>query len=109
MRDSDNDADAELLEAQRVLAAYRTERSPTAEAAARSALGLLRAVYNSKELPLYMRVDAAKAALPYELPKAGTPRPREIPNLGERLETARKAGGLRVIEASPAKPPKGAA
>jgi hypothetical protein len=107
MIDSD-DARAELLEAQRALAAYRAERSPTAEAAARSALGLLRAVYNSKELPLYMRVDAAKAALPYEMPKAGTPRPREIPNLGERLEVARKAGGLRVIEAAKP-PPKGAA
>jgi hypothetical protein len=100
----------ELLEAQRVLAAYRAERSPAAESAARSALGLLRAVYNSKDLPLYMRVDAAKAAIPYELPKAGTKAMTQVNGLGERLETARKAAGLLVIEGSARPPgPKGAA
>jgi hypothetical protein len=105
----DDDPAIQLLEAQRVLAAYRAERSPTAEREARSALGLLRSVYNSPDLPLHMRVDAAKAALPYECIKPGTPKPREIPDLGPRLEAARKAAGLRLVEGPPKQPPKGTA
>jgi hypothetical protein len=65
------------------------------------ALTYLRSVYNNQCLEQSERLKAAELALPYEKPKLSanlSPTSRHIDGLGERLETARKASGLRVIE-----------
>jgi len=57
----------------------------------KDAYEFLRAVYNASELPLHVRMEAARVAIKYERPALGTAeKTNSVDNLAELVEAARK-------------------